>query len=51
MTILVNMAEDFEAGRTQLTSLLTTAPKIKLVMAEVAITAYWIPWAIMISFR
>ena len=50
MTILINIPDDLEAGLTQLTNFPTMKPKIKLVSAEVIITAYWMPWAIMISF-
>ena len=48
MKIFVDIPDDFEAGLTQLTNFPTTAPKIKLVMAEVKMTAYCIPCEIII---
>jgi len=50
MVVFVSNPEDLETGRTQFTSLSTIKPKIKLVIAEVAITPYWIPCDINIPF-
>jgi len=50
MVVFVSRPADFEIGLTQFTSLSTINPKIKLVMAEVAITPYWMPWEIKMPF-